>query len=506
MTPRRARRALLAAAVLAGALLPPAAAGAARPHADQVVRLLIAFQRHDERMPWARTPPRQREAMAVVVEGPYLLTTAQMVVDATLIQAEKGGGPARAPVRVHHLDHEINLALLAVDDAAFFAGLRPVEPTGEMPLGGTVTLARWERGQLELAESRVAKVRVESGPTSGLKHLFFQVRSDLAAGGWGEPLFCGERLCGLTVAQSGDFAQVLPAGIAATYLAAARQAAAYPGFGSFEIEWQENRDPATARWLGMAGEPRGVIVLSVPLGATGSGVLQARDVLLAVDGRAIGADGLYEHPRYGRIGFANLAVEGRRAGEAVSARVLRGGAEREVALTLRSYPAEARLVPSFRPDRPSPYVVAAGLVFRELDRNYLAAFGKNWRFEADGRLLTHLALDENAQRPDRRRIVILSAVLPSALTDGYQGVRDLVVREVNGRPAGSVADVVEAFREAQGGFHTVRFAPNPSRDRIVLDAAGFLEADEAVRKKYRIQEPYRLERDPLPDLAVSPGD
>jgi S1-C subfamily serine protease len=492
-------------AALAAALAAAPAAAAPRPVSDQVVRLSVTFQRYEERLPWARTAARTRQAMGVVVEGSYILTTAQMVADATFIEVEKHGGPVRAPARVRHIDPDINLALLAVDAPGFFDDLAPVPVAPGVAADAPLTLVRWDQGQLETAASRIARAQVMAGPGSDDEHLFFRVKSDFAGGGWAEPVFAPAGLLGLAVAQSSEReAVVVPAEIIAAYLAASRDPKAYRGFASLALFWQEDRSPAQAAWLGLEGAPRGVLVRGVPWGATGCGVLRPRDVLLALDGHEIDADGYYTHPRYGRLRFENIAVEGHLAGDTVAARVLREGKVVDLTLELRRYPTTSRLVPWSPPGRRPPYQIAGGLVFRELDRSYLTSWGKDWRQEADQRLIDFLDLEAHAQEPGRRRVVILSSVLPGAFTVGYHRLRDLPVRAVNGVPVGSLADLVEGLRHPKDGLHTVSFLPNPATDEVVLDADALVRADEEILATYRIPRSGYLEPEPLPDLGPLP--
>ena len=50
---------------------------------SQVVSLYVTHQRYDDDRPWAKSNPMGRAAFATVVEGPALLTLAQMVSDST---------------------------------------------------------------------------------------------------------------------------------------------------------------------------------------------------------------------------------------------------------------------------------------------------------------------------------------------------------------------------------------------------------------------------------------
>jgi hypothetical protein len=487
MTRRLASLALLLLIVTAAA-----APVLARDYSRQVVEISVTYQRHDPRQPWLKGRPYTRSAMAVVIDGSRLLTSAQMVSDATLVRAQKFGSPPKVAARVIHVDNEANLALLSVDDPTFFEGLEPVRLQEELPVQGTVNSVRWRSGQFEVSESRIVRIEVLGSPVGALRYACLRVKSDLGGGGWAEPVFLEDRLVGLTFTAGDDLSNVLPADLIDAYLQAAGVHGEYGGFGSLGISWKQNRDRALSSYLGLSGEARGVLVVKVPWGSSAWGVLQPRDILLSLGGYAIDAEGFYEHPRYGRLHFDHIPLEGRLAGDRLTVKVLREKKELALEMTLRRYPTAERLVPGRRSDYAPPYLIAGGLVFREFDLDYLSSWGKEWQRKADTRLLTIWDLEEESQADDRRRIVILAYVLPSPYNVGYHDLRNLPVQEVNGRPVDSLHDLEEGLRDSQEGFHQIRFIPNEIRNEVILDAEGIKAATEEILSTYGIPEPARF--------------
>jgi S1-C subfamily serine protease len=497
---RRPTRRALVAGVLTALAAGPAPAAEGTRYERRVVALRVTHQGFLEDRPWAKATPQVRNGSAVVVDGPALLTEAEMVRDATLIQIEKHGSGARVPARVLHVDQEIDLALLAVDAPGFFADLEPARVAGNIPTEGVVRTLRWQSRNLEDANGRVTRIEVSRSPYGSMQHAFLVVTTDLAGGGWSEPVFLDGRLIGLTAAQSGKLASVIPAEILRRYIAEARRTE-YAGFASLGMAWQANQHRAQARYLGLGADPRGVVLRQIPWGSSGCGVLAPGDVLLELDGHEIDAIGNYRHPRYGQLGLEQIAVDGHRPGDRVRARVRRDGHERELWIPLRRYLSTAALVPWRRDGEAPPYLVAGGLVFRELDGRYLAAFGEPWRRKAPLRLSVLFDLDANAQAPGRRRVVILTRVLPAAYNLGYHPLENLLVSEINGRSIDSIDAAAAAFEHPVGGFQRVVFVPNEQRAEVVLDAAGFASASAEILAAYGIPAPLRRDASPPPELG-----
>jgi S1-C subfamily serine protease len=485
-----------AIALLGLALGAPAPAAAQAPAEGgtteaQVVSLVVTYQPWDQDRPWAKKSPQVRRAESVVVPGPYLLTTAFVMADATHIEVEKRGRPARATVRPVLVDPEVDLALLAVEEPGFFDDLRPVKLAASVPTRAPLRTARWRNRQLELQTSRVTRIEVQSSLFGVVEHPFILVTTDLSGGGWGEPVFSDGTLVGLTSSQSDQSARIIAVDVIAAFLREARRPEGYGGMASLDFEWQVNEDPALAAYLGLPGPLRGIVITGIPWGTSAHGILQPRDILLSLDGKALDESGYYVHPRYGELRFSNIASDGHAPGDVLQAVVWREGKEVRLQIPLRRADSGLALIPG-RQVAPPPYVVAGGLVFRELDGPYLRSWGDEWRKRAPTQLVVRSALFSDHQGPDRRRIVIISGVLPSAYNLGYHDVSDLEVVRVNGVVVDSVAKVADALQHPVDGLARIELRPNFVRNEIVLDAAGMDAATQEALRAYRIPEAARL--------------
>jgi S1-C subfamily serine protease len=491
--------ALLAAVVLVAAPR-PARAAARQQFENGVVGLSITTQGWDADRPWSKSAPQSRFALGVVVDGKQILTTAQMVADATLIEAEKLGGSTRVEAHVVRTDPEIDLALLGVDDPKFFNDLQPVPMAAGVPEDGSVQSVRWRTRQIEVSTSRVSRIEVQTSILGSVDHSFLLVTTDLRGGGWSEPVFAEGKFIGLSVSQDDQMARVLPVDVVNNFLSMTRAPGGYAGFAGFGARWQVNEDQATSAWLGLPGPPHGVLITGANWGGSACGVLQPRDILLSLDGHPIDGSGYYQHPRYGLLRFTNITTEGHKAGDRLPAEVWRNGHLVKVEMPLLPAKSDGDLIPD-RPSEEEPdYVVAGGLVLRELDGAYIRSWGEDWRRKAPIRLQMWYWLSSKDQEPDHRRVVILSAVLPSDYNVGYHALSDVIVTKVNGRAVDSIADVIEAFRHPDGDFQRFTLEPNGQMAEITLDATTFDQASREINEAYRIPEAQRV-HEKLVDLG-----
>jgi hypothetical protein len=457
----------------------------------QVVSLRVTHQSFDEHRPWTKGTPSTRVGSAVVVHDSLLLTESKLIRDAILIQVQKNGSATRVPARVVHVDADIDLALLEVDEPGFFDDLETARFAKSAPGEGIVYSARWQNQQYEISESQIAGINVRESPHGSITHAFLSLNTDLSNGGWAEPVFSNGSLVGLSVLQEGQRATVIPVEILSAYVRGARSADD-PGFASFRPYWQFGQDPALAAYLGLTGKPRGAVVRWMPWGSTACDALEPWDLILSVDGLALDRMGKYEHPHYGQLAFQHILVDGHRPGDRVRFQLLRNGETRDVEVELRRNPGADWLIPDHRDQSPPPYLVAGGLVLRELDGNYLRAWGKEWRRHAPAGLVQRYDRERESQTAERRRILVLSQVLPDPYNLGYHQLANLALAEINGRSVDSVADADEAFSHPVGGFHRLKFYRDDLRREVVLDAAGFEESTARVLENYAIPARIRI--------------
>ena len=81
---------------------------------------------------------------------------------------------------------------------------------------------------------------------------------------------------------------------------------------------------------------------------------------------------------------------------------------------------------------------------------------------------------------------MLSSVLPDAANLGYEGVRNLIVERVNGRPIGSMDDLRQAFAQPEAASTSWSSCPALAPERLVLDVEEAQGAAERIRAAYGV--------------------
>jgi hypothetical protein len=451
-----------------------------------VVSVRVTGQDWNWRAPWEKQSPWTRTVTGVVVEGPRILVASTAFGNPLLVEVQKLGVDARTVGRVDLVDHEGPLALIAVDDPAFWEGLEPLKLEPRASSEGVVQVLRWQRsGLLDAYPATLRQVRSGRHGLSQTSILTIEVASSAEGLGESEVVVKDGRVAGLVTGRLGDAYQAIAAPVLASFLAGAAKGE-WRSFARAGLAWQDLTNPALRESLGLLPGETGIRLTRVlPHGSAG-GVLKAGDVVLEMGGAKLDATGYYQHPLYGRMLFALLFSDGRKPGDTMPVKVLRDGKRLELDLQLRAMKPEQDRVPPYVYGRGPDYVVKGGLVFQELTRPYLASWG-DWTRRAPPRLLVAIDRDPEPEGPEPPRIVLLSSVLPDAVNLGYQQLRDQIVERVNGRPVPNLQALREAFASVTTGYHVIEFLSGQAASRIVIDAAESDAASERLRRAYGVE-------------------
>jgi hypothetical protein len=149
------------------------------------------------------------------------------------------------------------------------------------------------------------------------------------------------------------------------------------------------------------------------------------------------------------------------------------------------------VVPPYNLDQPPPYYVLGGLIFQELSRQYLREWGNNWMKEAPQKYVYLDRFQSELFPEGNRRVVILSQVLPTNSTIGYDELAYLTVQKVNGKEIKSLRDLAEAVKQPIDGFIKVETDEDPKQ--IELDAAQIAAESAGLQENYGLPALQRVE-------------
>ena len=123
------RLSLLAAALLPFSFPALGADNGQSAWKDSIVRFDVTRNDHNFRVPWDKRPQTVSK-LGAVIDDNEILTTARGLANHTLVRLQKGGRGRWFDGEVKWVDYQANLAVVDVDDEAFWSGLVPVQFAG----------------------------------------------------------------------------------------------------------------------------------------------------------------------------------------------------------------------------------------------------------------------------------------------------------------------------------------------------------------------------------------
>jgi hypothetical protein len=462
----------------------PAPAPASTPDPTRAVLLVhVDGVDVDWTEPWGAGKAWSRTIIGLPAPGHRVLVAGWHLRNAQHAEVQKPGAVGRAAARIERFDVDAGLAVLAVDDPAFWADIGPAPLSRTLPHPGRVKVVHALPDGLRAESFDAVAIGYDARGTFPFLELKLeQIESQHVA--IADAVSVDGEFVGIVTITGSDVLAVTSVTLA-DFLDLASHPP-YRGYAWSGFSWQRLSNPVLRQSLGLGPSDGGVLVRRVWPRGSAFGVLDEGDVVLAVGDQAIDNDGTYAHPIAKRMQLQTLFSNGPHPGDTVSLQIRRHGERKTVNLVLKSWSDDETLVPWFG-DRHA-YLVRGGLVFERLSHEYLLAIGKDFEQKAPPALLEPFELNRYESTIERPGIVVLTRALPVPATLGYEHVRNLAVDRINDAPVHTIEEVREAFAHPIGGFHIVTFSDGQGLQRIVLDAEEAKAADATLRQKYRLEE------------------
>lgn len=494
----KAYKTFAAVAALLPCLISYSFAEAAHSQSDEsiknaIVKIYASHSSPDYRTPWKISGPSSVSGSGCIISGNRILTNAHVVSDATFIEARLHGQSKRYKAHVLVIAHEVDLAILTVDDDSFFADIVPLElgtlPEAQQevlvygfPIGGDA---------LSVTKGILSRIEHQAYVYSDITFLAGQIDAAINPGNSGGPVIVGGHIAGVVMQSyspihSENLGYMIPSPIIEHFfkdIEDGRQ----DGFPAIGIVTQNIENPDMKRKYKMSETQSGVIINHIHYNSPARGRIKVDDILMKVDGHPVSDFGTAEFRPKERT-FYSYFIEMHQMGETVELEILRNGKIKQVSIKLENTKNDFLLVKNMFDEKQPRYFIFGGLVFSPLTKNLISQLGSRWRRRAPDDLL--MALSDWPSK-DRREVVLLLQVLASDLNRGYHDMRYWIISEVNGKKFGDFNEFSRRVLAAKDPFIVFK---NDKGVQIVIDRK---KAEASARK---ILETYRIKDDRSPDL------
>ena len=444
----------------------------ADPPANEVSRSVVKVystqRKPDLNRPWLRHPQEDFSGSGVVIEGRRIVTNAQVVKYSSQVLVEPDRTGEKLAARVEFLADDVDLAVLRLEDPAFFdthpplvrhpdrPKIKDILFTYGFPLGGE---------NLSITRGIVSRIEFEEFyyGTMGLK---IQVDAAINAGNSGGPALIDDKMIGIVFnrfSEADNIGYIIPNEEIDLFLKDIADGT-YDGKPQIVEILNSVQNKALRAALKLPKDVNGLVCRD-PSKVFAASTLKPMDVVTAVGEHPIDAAGKVKvdndlHLDY-RFYVQVLAKDG-----GVPVKVVRDGARIDLNLRVLNGPYRHKLMPSLMGREPS-YFVWGPIAFVAATDDYLVEFDHE---NSAAQWYPYLTYNQNIMIARRgelpgfegEQLVAASAFLPHRVSKGYSSPISFVVDALDGTKVRNLRHFGELLRDARGENVTITFRDKSS--------------------------------------------
>jgi len=452
---------------------------------EAIVKIYTTAKVPNYQEPW-NSSMRSSTGSGAIIDGGYILTNAHVVANQSFIEVQRYGQRKRYIAKVYAVSHQADLALLKVEDKAFFEGVKPLS-FGSLPkVEQKIVVYGYPMGGSTLSATIgvVSRIEHHTYAHSGESFLAVQVDAAVNPGNSGGPALSDGKIVGVVmqmISKSQNIGYLVPVNMVKHFIEDMKDGK-YDGFADLGLGTQKLENPAIRRYYGLDENVSGKLIVKVVHNSPFAGALQESDILTAVDGHNVENDGTVEFRKHEFTHYQHF-IDAYQMGEKVKLDIIRDGKNMQVEADLKYTADDMYLVKTTRYDTMPSYFVYGGYVFSPLTRNLIVSTNRN-----------RLALSYLAgkwQEEDKSEVVVLLKVLASDMSRGDNDFAMWPIDKINGEP-------FKNFKEFYKKMEAVK------SDYIVLEdndgVKVIIDRKEAQTKQSTILNKYNIEFDRSIDL------
>ncbi len=437
-------------------------------------------------MPWQTSGTYEGSGSGCIIEDNLILTNAHVVANVTYLRVRREGDPKMYQARVVQVAHDADLALITVDNPAFFEDRDPLQ-FGDLPdIEDEVRVYGYPMGgdALSITQGVVSRIENHIYTHSGLNLLCIQIDAPINPGNSGGPVIENDKIIGVAMQvmnESQSIGYVVPTPVIMHFFEDIEDGE-YDGFPSAGFNWQGIENESITDKYGIGDPQTGILVNSTTYDSPSFESLFPGDVVMEVDGYEVAGDGTIELREGTRTTLSYLFQE-RHIGESISVSVIRDGELMSLELILDKTLHDLVMVAKVTYDVKPVYVIYGGLTFTPLSLNFLMIWGDDWFTRSYDYFAAPYKFG-NRKTVEQDGIVVLGSILSAPVNSGYEDYSFQIVEKVNDEPVTGFAQFVELVDNAEGEF--IEFMTNLG-NIIILDREEAITANPGILRNYSIQ-------------------
>jgi S1-C subfamily serine protease len=458
-----------------------------------VVQIFTEFVEPNWSTPWLFDIPHRASGTGFLIDGNRIMTNAHVVAWTSQLVVRKYHDPKPYFAKVEFVAHDVDLAVIKVDDPDFYKGMKPLD-FGPLPkVRSQVITYGFPAGGQQISYTRGVVSRIE---VQGYVHIgdraFLAVQTDAAInpGNSGGPVIQDDKVVGVAfegisgLQSTGYF---IPTVIIHHFLDDIKDGK-YDGVPEAGLRLSSLQNPAFRRMLKLpADSNKGVRVDQVLDIPETQALIKPNDVIMQVGDYPVDEDGTITYD--GNTVGVSAAVDLAQSGDTIPLKVWRDGQMLDIKLPVKVYSDDDAQGNQY--DVAPHYYIYGGLVFTPLSLDYLKTFGQDWS-DAAGRDLIYELVYRHIEDPKhwRPEPVVLASILDHSVNANFTTRGQAMVDKINGIRIEKMSDVPKAFAATTGPDAIIEFLPDHHFEVIRKDDAE--KANPDILETYRVPAQSRL--------------
>ncbi|PHS42293.1 MAG: serine protease [Sulfurovum sp.] len=443
-----------------------------------IVKIYTTAKIPNYQAPWSSSM-RSSTGSGAIIEGGYILTNAHVVANQAFMEVQRYGQRKRYIAKVYAVSHQADLALLKVEEKAFFEGVKPLT-FGELPnVEQRIVVYGYPMGGSTLSATIgvVSRVEHHTYAHSGETFLAVQVDAAVNPGNSGGPALSDGKIVGVVmqvISKSQNIGYLVPVNLVKHFIEDMKDNN-YDGFADLGLGTQKLENPAIRRYYGLDDNSSGKLINKVVHNSTLAGILEVGDILTSVDGHNIEDDGTVEFRKHEYTYFHHF-VDLYQMGDTVELEILRDRIPMKVDALLKHTSDDMFLVKTTRYDTMPSYFIYGGYVFSPLTRNLIVSTKRN-RVKLS-------ALASQWQESDKDEVVVLLKVLASDISRGDNNFGMWPIDMVNGE---TFKDFEEFYQKMEAVTAPYIVLEDKHGVQVIIDKKEAQAKQDEILKKYNIE-------------------
>jgi S1-C subfamily serine protease len=456
---------------------------------ESVVKISATMRYPDLTHPWTKHSPQEASGTGVVIDGKRILTNAHVVLYASQLFVESYQSSDKLPATVESVSPGIDLAVLKLEDDAFFEKRPPIMRTSDLPeVKETVLVYGYPQGGSALSITKGIVSRIEfAGYNEGLSGVRVQIDAAINPGNSGGPALIDGKMVGLIfskLTQADNIGYIIPSEEIDLFLKDVADGT-YDGKPAMHEALQTLENDALRSFLSLDRKTQGMVVHSSDP-ANPQDPLKPFDLLAKIGDNEIDNVGMVKVKDNLRLNFQYLIQKVVKDGK-VPLTVVRQG--KSLAIDVQAKTKYPMLIESLKGKYPS-YFIYGPLVFSPVTTEFIASFDRTGRLYSALALMSSPLATRRGDLPKfegEQLVVVTSPIFPNRIGKGYDNPLSKIVKEVNGVSIKNLRHFVEVLRDSKEKFTTIVFNDKFS-ETIVFNHQDALKVTDEILSDNGIRE------------------